>query len=172
MGVTYKLKQEVIDFIVQKKQADPSLSCRKLVTLLEDAFKIDVSKSSVNAVIKEFNLSNPVGRRADKAPKNFFIPSERKQQLLAQVVPFLPQAAVPAAPAEEVVQHIDIKEEVIYKVEEQNAPVTEVLPEVKEEVVHLAPDLIAPVPVVLKEKTQETIDWSDEQGPLVENMGF
>jgi hypothetical protein len=91
MGVVYKLKQEVIDFIVLKKKEDPSLSCRKLVDIITVDFGLNVSKSSVNAVIKQFNLSNPVGRQPIyKAPKNFSIPRETKELLLANVVPFLP----------------------------------------------------------------------------------
>jgi hypothetical protein len=160
MGVTYKLKQEVIDFIVQKKKADPSLSCRKLVSLVHEAFQVEVSKSSINAVIKEFKLSNPVGRRSVQAPKNFFIPQEKKQELLAQVVPFLPVVIVqdaepeptptpeavlpPVLPSEEVLQPFLIKEEV------------------GEPPIHLTADLLA----------KEQIDWSDEQGVVYENMGF
>ncbi len=113
MGVTYKLRQEVIDLIVQSKKASPSLSCRALTGIVREAFQIEVSKSSVNAVIKEYALSNPVGRhRADgtmkpaRAPRNFLIPPEKKEQLLARVAPFLPEIAgaapvapiVPAAP--------------------------------------------------------------------------
>jgi len=167
MGVTYKLKQEVIDFIVQKKQADPSLSCRKLVILLQEAFQLDVSKSSINAVIKEFNLSNPVGRRSEKASKNFSIPSDRKQQLLAQVVPFLPQAATPV---DNSMQTTVVEEDVIEKADE--VPSQEIPAEVKEETVHLAPDLIAPPLIELKEEIKEQVDWSDAQGVLVENMGL
>jgi hypothetical protein len=92
MGVVYKLKQEVVDFIVLKKKEDPSLSCRKLVDIITVNFGLNVSKSSVNAVIKQFNLSNPVGRQPIyKAPKNFSIPKGTKDLLLANVAPFLPQ---------------------------------------------------------------------------------
>ncbi len=102
MGVTYKLKQEVIELIVQKKKENSSLSCRKLEVLLQEAFNLDVSKSSINAVIKEFKLSNPVGRKPINPPKNFNIPQEKKQQLLAQVVPFLPPAVIVEPPLSEV----------------------------------------------------------------------
>ena len=54
MGVVYKLTQEVIDFIVRKKTENPAFSCRKLVAVIQEDFKLVVSKSSVNAVIKEF----------------------------------------------------------------------------------------------------------------------
>ncbi len=98
MGVVYKLKQEISDFIIQKKKEDHSLSCRKLVDIIEQTFRIQVSKSSVNAIIKEQALSNPVGRAAVfKAPKNFFIPQEKKNLLMANVVPFLKEGYVPTA---------------------------------------------------------------------------
>ncbi len=96
MGVTYKLKQEITDFIIEKKRSDPSLSCRKLVLILNETFKIKVSKSSINAIIKDSRLSGPVGRlprqgadTRSRASKNFLIPSEKKEQLLACVAPFL-----------------------------------------------------------------------------------
>jgi hypothetical protein len=63
MGVIYKLKPEVKDYILNKKQAEPFLSCRKLVFLVEKRFQIKVSKSSINSLIKESDLSMPVGRR-------------------------------------------------------------------------------------------------------------
>lgn len=103
MGVVYKLKQEVVDFIVRKKREDPSLSCRKLVEIISADFGLNVSKSSANAVIKQFNLSNPVGRQpVYKAPKNFSIPKEKKDLLLSNIVPFLsPVEAVALPPIEE-----------------------------------------------------------------------
>lgn len=91
MGVIYKLKKEVVQVIVEKKKEDPSLSCRKIAALLKEAFRIEVSKSSINAVIKEYKLSSPVGR---KPSQNFFIPKDKKDQLLAQIIPFLPDAKI------------------------------------------------------------------------------
>ncbi len=149
MGVTYKLKQEVIDLIVQKKQADPSLSCRKLVCILRDVFHLHVSKSSINGVIKDFKLSNPVGRRSSKAPKNFIIPSNKKQQLFDQVVPFLPVISENVESVEEVTQSVLINEEA------------------NVEAVHLAPDLLQAEVVAFKEFCKAEIDWSDDKGPLL-----
>ncbi|MFH1360166.1 MAG: hypothetical protein ABIJ41_03915 [Candidatus Omnitrophota bacterium] len=86
MGVIHKLKKEVVDFITEQKQANPQLSCRKLAELIQDKFFIKVSKSSVNAVIKEENLSSPVGRRPKKGRKTpkFTIPNHKKEQLLEE----------------------------------------------------------------------------------------
>lgn len=66
MGVIYKLKREIKDYIIEEKKNKPTLSCRSLVSLIESRFQIRVSKSSINAVIKESGLSLPVGRRPKK----------------------------------------------------------------------------------------------------------
>ncbi len=63
MGVIYKLQPETKNFILEKKKANPDLSCRAFKALIEEQLKIKVSKSSVNAVFKEAGLSLPVGRR-------------------------------------------------------------------------------------------------------------
>ena len=87
MGVVYKFKKEVIDFVLQQKRMDHDLGCRQLAILASEKFKIQVSKSSINAIIKNANLSNSVGRPAsdEPLPKKFQIPSLKKQQLLADV---------------------------------------------------------------------------------------
>ncbi len=84
MGVVYKLRKEVIDFIIDQKKSDAQLSCRRLVAIVEEKFQINVSKSAINQIIKDAQLSNPVGRTAvltDKKVKKFQIPVEKKQQL-------------------------------------------------------------------------------------------
>lgn len=63
MGVIHKFKKEIIDYIIEKKKKDPTISCRNLVSLIKQEFKKDVSKSSINSVIKGTGLSMPVGRR-------------------------------------------------------------------------------------------------------------
>ena len=87
MGVVYKFKKEVMDFVLQQKKTDHDLGCRQLAILTSEKFKIQVSKSSINAIIKNANLSNSVGRPASEEPlpKKFQIPSQKKQQLLADV---------------------------------------------------------------------------------------
>ncbi|MDD5119828.1 MAG: hypothetical protein PHR84_00760 [Candidatus Omnitrophica bacterium] len=74
MGVVHKLKPEVIKFIVENKQNDPSLSCRALTQLVFDKLQIKLSKSSANAIIKENNLSMPIGRRQKHKKKKFNMP--------------------------------------------------------------------------------------------------
>ncbi len=66
MGVVYKLQDKIKDYIFKEKKAKPDLSCRKLASLVSDRFKVKVSKSSVNSVIKQSGLSMPVGRRRKK----------------------------------------------------------------------------------------------------------
>lgn len=87
MGVVHKLKKEVFDFIVNKKQEDPLISCRKLSELTSETFQIKVSKSSVNSVLKESQLSSSVGRRVQKKAKSkaFQIPPQKKKQLLESI---------------------------------------------------------------------------------------
>ena len=85
MGVVYKLKQEVIDFIVAQKKDVPGISCRKLAELASKRYQVKISKSSINDIIKSVQLSSPVGRRPllENKLKRFEIPQERKKQILA-----------------------------------------------------------------------------------------
>lgn len=66
MGVIYKLRPKIKDFILQEKEKQPNLSCRKLASLAGEKFQIKLSKSTVNSLIKQANLSMPVGRRRKK----------------------------------------------------------------------------------------------------------
>ena len=66
MGVIYKLKPEIRGYIVTQKKANPILSCRSLVALVEKKFLFKISKSSINVLLKEEGLSMPVGRRRTK----------------------------------------------------------------------------------------------------------
>jgi len=66
MGVIYKLKPEIKNWILEQKRTHPVISCRGLISLIEDEFKIKVSKSSINSLFKEAGLSMPIGRRQKK----------------------------------------------------------------------------------------------------------
>jgi len=59
----YKLTEEIKEFIIQQKTTYPNLSCRGMIPLIKARFQVVLSKSLVNKVIKERNLSKPVGRR-------------------------------------------------------------------------------------------------------------
>ncbi|MCX5693756.1 MAG: hypothetical protein NT014_01280 [Candidatus Omnitrophica bacterium] len=74
MGVTHKLKPEVLSFIIENKQNNPTLSCRHLTSLVLEQLHIKVSKSSINAVFKEKNLSMPIGRRPKPKKRKFNMP--------------------------------------------------------------------------------------------------
>lgn len=77
----YKLKGEIRQFIIAQKKTNPALSCRKLVSLIKEQFQIDLSKSLINNVIKQNNLSSPVGRRRKrelKEPK--FLPKIKRKE--------------------------------------------------------------------------------------------
>lgn len=74
MGAIHKLRPEVRDFILEQKKTTPSLSCRNLTSLIIEQFHINVSKSSINSIFKENNLSMPIGRRQKLKKKKFNMP--------------------------------------------------------------------------------------------------
>lgn len=63
MSNPYKLSPEIKEFIIKQKADDFKLSCRNLVPLIEKNFSIKLSKSLIGHILKENNLSSPVGRR-------------------------------------------------------------------------------------------------------------
>src|ERR1700686_1279378 len=78
MGVIYKLKAEVVGFIISEKKSNPLFSCRQLAELASQRFSLRLSKSSVHDVLKESGIITPRGRK----PKNKFeIPQEKKKQI-------------------------------------------------------------------------------------------
>jgi hypothetical protein len=80
MGVIHKLKQEVVDFILHEKKSSPGIGCRQLAALASQKFQMTVSKSSVSSVLKDANLSSPVGRRT-AGEKRFQIPEQKKKEI-------------------------------------------------------------------------------------------
>ena len=161
MGVTYKLKSEVVDFIVESKRSVPSLSCRKLVDLVRQRFSMDVSKSSINAVLKESDLSSPVGRHPKGVPlKNFFIPKEKKESLLQQVQPFLVPETVEVEPL------MELREDFIQQLPPELPQVAQ-----SDQPLRLAPDImklglvedVAPEDFILPEKPSNLSDPEPEQ---------
>jgi len=84
MGVIHKLKDEVISFIIQQKENNPSISVRQLAFLAGERFQIKISKSSVSTLLKNASLSSSVGRRSSRAVKGdkFSIPSGKKKEIL------------------------------------------------------------------------------------------
>ncbi len=90
MGVIHKLKQEVVQFIVQKKKDLPQVSCRKMADFVHTAFELNLSKSAINNILQRSTLSSPVGRRPQDPgrkesvvqqgvkAKSFKIPDQKK----------------------------------------------------------------------------------------------
>ena len=75
MGVVHKLKPEIIEFIIQQKKDNPVLSCRGLTDLVAAAFNVNLSKSSINAIIKDNGLSAPIGRRQNRKKSRIEMPA-------------------------------------------------------------------------------------------------
>lgn len=95
MGVTHKLRPEVKDYILEIKKDNPALGCRALSPLIEEKFKIRLSKSSINFIVKNAGLSLPVGRRQKKRRQ---IRGPQVQGFLAPSIKALPAPA--AGPVE------------------------------------------------------------------------
>lgn len=69
MGVIHKLLPNVKEYILAKKQKEPQISCRQLSEIVSDKFKTKISKSTINNIFKQADLSLPVGRRRKKRRK-------------------------------------------------------------------------------------------------------
>lgn len=101
MGIVHKLTTENKELVLTKIKQNPALSCRRLSLLIKKDLSLEVSKSSINALIKEAGLSMPVGRRSTR-PKfklNLQILPEQIQALTAPVAE--PQKTEPEKPKEE-----------------------------------------------------------------------
>lgn len=165
MGIVYKLKKNVIDFILQKKNENCALSCRQISVLASEKFKIQVSKSSVNTVIKNARLSSSVGRRAyeDSRPKKFQIPSVKKKQLSDN----LRKAGFEPAPFERSAP-----------VEEEKVPIDRADADERVEKKTVVPSVVEACPRdASHEKFLECVHrWREtlpeQKGPLLEGMGF
>lgn len=94
MGIVYKVKPEIIKFIIDQKKEKSSLSCRGLVALVEKKFRVKLSKSSINSIIKESGLSMPVGRRKIK-PIIQVKPSEELKAALSSAAEGIKLLGVP-----------------------------------------------------------------------------
>ncbi|MFC1708470.1 hypothetical protein ACFL2J_00220 [Candidatus Omnitrophota bacterium] len=66
MGIVYRFKPGIVSFITSQKRKNPDLSCRMIAELAYKKFHIKLSKSSVNSILNEEQLSSPVGRRTKR----------------------------------------------------------------------------------------------------------
>lgn len=127
MGVTHKLRPEVRNFIIEQKNLNPNLSCRKLTTLVLNNYKVDLSKSSINMIIKEAGLSAPVGRT----------PKKKRQHIVMPKLPVLLEdvsVKKAAAPEEEPIQKAREAEGLrLAKLEEERKLQEEVFKKAQEE---------------------------------------
>ncbi len=74
MGIVYKIKPEIHEFVLEQKRQDANLSCRGLASLVKGKFQANISKSSINSILKASGLSLPVGRRLKEKKKRFNMP--------------------------------------------------------------------------------------------------
>ncbi|MDP2044471.1 MAG: hypothetical protein Q8K15_04810, partial [Candidatus Omnitrophota bacterium] len=74
MGIVYKIKPEIHEFVLEQKRQDANLSCRGLASLVKGKFQANISKSSINSILKAAGLSLPVGRRLKEKKKRFNMP--------------------------------------------------------------------------------------------------
>jgi hypothetical protein len=160
MGVVYKLQPEIRDFILEKKKAEPGIGCRQLAVLILDKFKIEISKSSVNAIIKSAGLSMPVGRRQKKKRRSL-----GSMGFPLEIKPGTPLAVIPEKPVE-----IPVEEPTLPPVEEKPpiAPLIvlpeepEIKPAPKEPTV---PAVKEPAEVVVEQPMEKVIEPEKEEPP-------
>ena len=99
MGVIYKIKPEVRDYILQQKQTNPALSCRGIAPLVEKKFQVRLSKSSINSIFKQSGLSMPVGRRLTKKkepkPERLLLAVKTAAEALIGYKPIIEEEKIP-----------------------------------------------------------------------------
>jgi len=104
MGVIHKLRDDVKNLIVEKKKGDLSLSCRALSVLIKKELDVEVSKSSINFIIKEAGLSAPIGRKSKKPKKAEQLKEALKLALKPTTTPLAPIEEPQAPPTAQVPQ--------------------------------------------------------------------
>ena len=164
MGVTYKLTDDVVQFILDQKKLSPHLSCRELVDLVDERFDRVVSKSSVHEVLKEAHIVSPRGR---KFKNKFQIPDDKKAQLIANL-PQLVIADIPAITPPVETRFIASNEPKI-----ESAPVREL--ELVEEQLHLRVEPMIPEPQpapVVEQKPMPIILPPLEEGEIMSAKDF
>ncbi len=57
-----KIKSDVKKYVIDRKKKNPALTCRKLALESSNKFSVNISKSSINKILKTARLSSPVGR--------------------------------------------------------------------------------------------------------------
>ena len=79
---------QIQEFILKIRKEEPMLGCRKIAALVNKRFQVQVSKSHINALIKQAGLSSRVGRRR-KHKKGFSLESDGLGAFLLRAIDFL-----------------------------------------------------------------------------------
>lgn len=58
----YKITPDIRDFVLQKAREQPRLGSRKLSLLIQESFQLNISKSSIAAILKSEGLNKAIGR--------------------------------------------------------------------------------------------------------------
>lgn len=61
-----RITHNIISYAKHRKRQNPDISCRFLASEINNKFKIKISKSSINAILKTEKLSSPIGRRVSQ----------------------------------------------------------------------------------------------------------
>lgn len=63
MSNIVKISNVIKSYALKRKKNNPDISCRLLASEVKSRFKVNISKSSINALLKNSLLSSPIGRR-------------------------------------------------------------------------------------------------------------
>lgn len=162
MGVVHKLKDEVRDFILVQKNKNPKLSCRALVEVVNKRFGLEVSKSSINAIIQQASLSSKVGRprvrvRIETQPETNLSAELKKDEPL--LIEFESRKQIPEVkPLQEIAPPVappEIKPEIPQKIPEDKLPLEKEAPE---------------LPQAKERPSVEPLEIKSNE--IIENLGF
>lgn len=64
-----KISKDIERYVVSRKKTNIDLSCRQISSEITKKFKINLSKSSINSILKANSLSSPVGRRVSSSAR-------------------------------------------------------------------------------------------------------
>ncbi|MGE5309361.1 MAG: hypothetical protein ACM3OC_09770 [Deltaproteobacteria bacterium] len=140
MKKPYKLNNEIIEFILSKKNDNPLVSCRSLEPEIAKKFGVNISKSTISTILKGNNLSSSVGRRRVR-PKADIQPEPMQSRIRGLL---LRQANAEQA------DNKDIKEERLTPVPEPPKAAEPVPPVVPEPPKIPEPEVKAPEPELVK----------------------
>lgn len=163
MGVIYKLNDKVKEFIINQKKENTHFSCRGLVAIIKKKFRITLSKSAINSVIKQAQLSSPVGRKASKKVSQISEgPTEKPVKILTVKPAELPEIK----PKEKTELLVPAEEKIPEKKPQPQLPITAPvtaqpveIPEVKKE-----------EPVSERVETPQPVEIKEDE--IIDNLGL